>query len=89
MVKPIAVMYIPRDLGNEEIAPFELAAAFNGEASKYKFNRELYKDYLWFVFPQDSYEFDLKVFHPKDFDNSKYEELKSLLMEEIKKLKGK
>lgn len=91
MIKPIAVVYIPRyalEFGMGIANPSEIAAGFNGEESKFTFNRELYKDYLWFCFPTDN-EFKIEVFHPKDFTEIQYNELKELITNEIKNLKTK
>ena len=89
MVKPIAVLYIPRTLssnGGQEINPFELALGFNGESYIYKMTRELYQDYLWFCFPSDDNDFTMEVFHPKDFTEIQYNELKQLIISEISKI---
>lgn len=90
MIKPIAVVYIPRyalEFGINTASPYEIAAGFNGEQSKFTFNRELYKDYLWFCFPTTDNDFIMKVFHPKNFTEIQYSELKELITNEINKIK--
>lgn len=87
-MKPIAVIYLPRNINdnNGQINPFELADGLNGRHSKYDFPIELYGDYLWWCFPSSDNEFHLEVFHPKDFTEIQYEELKQLLTTEINKI---
>lgn len=91
MIKPIAVIYIPNSFSNgtgERVRTFELANAFNGENDTiYYVNKELYKDYLWFCFPTDDKDFTMEVFHPKDFTEAQYSELKELITNEINKIK--
>lgn len=92
MIKPIAVIYIPQylELNGRQVNPFELAAGFNGdEWSRYHLNRELYGDYLWFVFPHDSNEFELQVFNAAEFTQIQYDELKNMLLKEIENIKIK
>ena len=91
MIKPIAVLYIPNNVSEstgEQLRTWELAASFNGEDNtRYRVNKELYKDYLWFCFPTDDNDFTMEVFHPKDFTEIQYNELKQLITNEISNLK--
>lgn len=90
MIKPIAVIYIPYNVVDSAgiFNVWEFAIALNGEDNtKYVVNKELYKDYLWFCFPTDDKDFTMEVFHPKDFTEAQYSELKELITNEINKIK--
>ena len=90
MIKPIAVIYIPYNVVDSagSFNVWEFAISLNGEDNtKYVVNKELYKDYLWFCFPTDSKDFKMEVFHPKDFTEIQYSELKELITNEINKIK--
>jgi hypothetical protein len=91
MIKPIAVIYIPYDSilsSSQTLDCWSIAASFNGVDPKYSMPRELYQDYLWFCFPTEENEVKLEVFHPKDFTEIQYNELKELITKEIKQLKN-
>jgi len=90
MIKPIAVIYVPYNVVDSagDFNAWEFAIALNGEDNtKYVVNKELYKDYLWFCFPTYDKDFKIEVFHPKDFTEVQYSELKDLITNEINKIK--
>lgn len=91
-VKPICVIYLPKDfdLGTgQDKSSNKLMSILNGWDTEVAANRKNYwEGYLWFCFTKsdiDAPEFE--VFHPKDFTYIQFEELKEMVMDEIKKLK--
>jgi hypothetical protein len=89
MIKPICVIYLPVDSpiydGGQQLTPVEVMSALNGWDKKSE-QREEFKDYLWFSFQKQgigSPEF--QVFHPKDFTEIQFNELKQLVLAEIEK----
>lgn len=91
-VKPICVIYLPDnfDLSDgRDMASNRLMSILNGWDEKVVMDRRNYwEGYLWFCFPKlniDAPEF--QVFHPKDFTEIQYQELKDMVMKELTNLK--
>jgi len=88
MPKPIVVLYIPEaDFFSPDMPPSELMAMFNDNHDRIKMPEAFY-GYLWFVFVDRELRTpDLRVFHEKDYTETQYEELKTMLEEGINSLK--
>lgn len=86
--KPIVVMYIPKsDFFSPKMPPSELMAMFNNDHDRIKMPEAFY-DYLWFVFVNGELVApELKVFHDKDYTETQYEDLKTMIQEGINSLK--
>jgi len=92
-VKPICVMYFPTDFsfggGGRLIDPLYLMKELNGWSSDMPNPRTGMDDYIWWCFfKQNITEPELQVFHPKDFTPIQFEELKTLVLTELDKLKN-
>lgn len=93
-VKPICVIYFPDSFytNKERHWIYEYMRYLNGEQSdgsiKWSDRKDYWNQYYWFCFyKQDITEPELQVFHPKDFTEANYQELKDLVMKEIEKIK--
>jgi hypothetical protein len=91
-VKPICVIYLPYhfDLGSgQDMAANRLMTILNGWDDKVADNRKNYwEGYLWFCFPKHDIDAPaFVVYHPKDFTEIQFQELKDMVMKEIKNLK--
>lgn len=88
-VKSICVMYFPKDFSfvdDRTIEPFKLMKELNRWA-EYESMDNSYGGYIWWCFFKENItEPELQVFHPKDFTEIQYQELRDMVMEEIKKL---
>ena len=84
--KPICVIYFPDNynVGPGRINVNELMRTFNGwDESKGK-PQSGFEGYMWFCFIKydiDAPEF--QVFHPKDFTDIQFEELKQLVLSNL------
>lgn len=95
-LKPIVVIYFPDNfyIGNGEHAPTLMMKALNGGfggneklSDKIKYT-DYWNQYYWFCFEKhdiDAPEF--QVFHPKDFTDIQFEELKKMVSDAIVNLK--
>jgi len=89
-VKPIAVIYFPDQYyeKNNRNWIYEYAAALNGEKlGRWNLSTD-FSDYHWFCF----YKIDidapaLVVYHPKDFTEIQFQELRDMVIKEIDNLK--
>lgn len=96
--KPIVVIYLPEYFsmdgrrGGEY--PLELMKALNGNFGNGEQDGRIYsdywKDYYWLCFTKydiDAPEF--KVFHPKDFTDIQFQELKDMVLADLEAMKTK
>lgn len=95
--KPIVVIYLPENYSvdgrDREDAPMELMKALNGNFGNNVESDRIYpdywKEYYWFCFTKygmiDAPEF--KVFHPKDFTDIQFQELKDMVMADLEEMK--
>lgn len=93
MVKPICVIYFPADYTftdrSKRIDTLELMTELNGWETRND-NRcpvegEKYGGYMYWCFIRDNItEPQFEVFHPKKFTKANYEELKKLVMQNLK-----
>jgi len=92
-VKPIAIIYFPDQYyeienGNRNWI-YQYAGALNGEKleNKWKLSTD-YTQYYWFCFYKPDIDtVEMQVFHPKDFTEIQFQELKDMVMKEIDNLK--
>lgn len=86
--KPIVVLYIPvADFFGSTLPPSSLMAAFNGQHDSITMP-DSFNHYLWFVFVDRELRTpDIRVFHEKDYTETQYEELKSMLQEGVNSIK--
>ncbi|MES2382818.1 MAG: hypothetical protein V4538_17355 [Bacteroidota bacterium] len=91
-VKPICVIYFP-DLFEAQNRQwiYEYMRYLNGEQSdgsnKWDDRKDYWSNYYWFCFyKQDITEPELKVFHPKDFTDIQFQELKDMVLTELEKI---
>lgn len=91
-MKPIVLMHIPTNLDVGEgrpVSPVSLMNIFNGWDEHRKPHAD-FLDYLWLVFDKPYLEApEIQVFHPKDFTDIQYNELKNLVEEKLKELQSK
>jgi len=95
--KPIVVIYLPEgwSFGNmDRDGATEMMKALNGGFGNTEDNRmhysDYWKDYYWFCFTKydiDAPEF--KVFHPKDFTEIQFNELKDMILADLEGMKTK
>lgn len=82
--KPIAVLYLPENIffdQNESVA--SMMATLNAWGDEGKPAPGL-EGYLWFVFKKRDLETpELQVFHPKDFTEIQFQELKQLVINNL------
>ena|ERR1044071_10163837 len=93
--KPIVVIYLPENFsidGQMEDGPMKLMRALNNNFGDKGDDRIIYsdywKDYYWFAFTKydiDAPEF--KVFHPKDFTDIQFQELKDMVLADLEAMK--
>jgi len=85
MPKPICIIYLPTDFNLPGISsPTHLAYALNGWEYKTEQRPEI-KEYLWFCFTKEGITApEFQVFHEKDFTEIQYNELKELIINELK-----
>lgn len=88
-MKPIVLMHIPTnlDIGDGKPASgVSLMNIFNGwDEDKKPYSEFL--DYLWLIFDKPHIEApEIQVFHPKDFTEIQYNELKQLVEDKLKEL---
>lgn len=81
-VKPICVVYVPETISSSRSDAWESCRVLMNQMDKDK------PDYHWLVFVDPAAErVELKVFHPKDFTDIQYEELKLIMTDTIEKIK--
>jgi hypothetical protein len=79
--KPICVIYFPWP---NSFNPTELMAIFNGWDEGKGKRQEGFEGYLWFCFIKYGIEApEFQVFHPKDFTDIQFEELKQLVLNNL------
>lgn len=84
--KPICVVYLPENIniGQAKFPNWAVCRELMDRWSEEK------PDYYWFVLPDfDAPKIEFKVFYEKDFTNTQYEELKSLITNAIEQQKNK
>jgi len=93
--KPIVVIYFPDrfvSASHDRNWIYEYMRALNGESdteAKWSLKKEYCENYFWFCFYKDDInEPEFKVFYEKDFTEIKYQELKQLVLDSIKKEKA-
>ena len=80
--KPIAVVYLPMDLGSGKNTTWGDCHVLRDQFEKEK------PDYYWLVLlDPEAIKVEIKVFYEKDFTPIQYEELKSLITNAIKQTK--
>lgn len=80
MAKPIALLYLPMDLGSGRRTEWS-----DCNSLMITFEKS-YPDYYWIMSPKESItEIELQVFHEKNFTEIQYEELKQLIEKSIPK----
>lgn len=93
--KPIVVIYLPESFsmdGRMDDAPMQLMRALNqnfgdGEHKGLVYS-SYWKDYYWFAFTKFGIEApEFKVFHPKDFTDIQFQELKDLVIADLEAMK--
>lgn len=93
--KPIVVIYIPENFsvnGDMKDSPMQLMRVLNNNFGDGGDNRIVYsdywKDYYWFAFTKYDIEApEFKVFHPKDFTDIQFNELKDMLLADLEAMK--
>ena len=88
MPKPIVLMYIPGTyyLPGENTANV-MMQNMNGWNNKVIPDPEI-KKYLWLVFEKNGIDApEIQVFHPKDFTETQYDDLKSLVIDHLRSIR--
>lgn len=89
-VKPICVMYFPNNfslMGGRMLDPLALMKELNGWRDYDRDPKDPFGGYVWWCFFKDGITApELQVFHPKDFTESNYQELKELVLNHIQNI---
>ena len=81
MAKPIAVVYVPKDLGSGKRTSWVDCQMI------IEYFKNTMPDYYWLAFPDYTLEtIKLEVFHEKDFTEIQYSELLELVSQKLKSI---
>ncbi len=93
-MKPICLIYLPTDYSFSEsgliVKPIELMRELNmwqDDRRHSVSDEDAYGGYMYWCFKKEGItEPEMQVFHPKDFTEANYEELKELLLNKLKEM---